>query len=206
MSGFEIAGLAIGIVSLYNACMKIGNQLESYQNYDFDSQATIAHLEALNIKLLDWADGVGIEDGNLRDPHDPRLDDPKRALVITNTLSCIKKIFDSTQNTLSSIKLPTKQSPCSTTRWILPSDNVGKIVEPPEPSTRRSRLAWSFGIKEKLNKNVRLIGDLVDVLYYVASPADNGLYQITNCGFCGIPSSTPRHNAKICSFATRRAS
>lgn len=68
----EAAGLAAGILSLYNACIDITTRFDAYKNFEVESQVTTTYFEALKVKLQDWADGVGIRNGELVDDHDSR--------------------------------------------------------------------------------------------------------------------------------------
>ncbi|KAL9037395.1 MAG: hypothetical protein Q9180_003739 [Flavoplaca navasiana] len=76
-------------------------------------------------------------------------------------------LFDEVEQTSSSFKLPVRRP---TANCNLP-DETGEKPEHHQAS-KRSRLNWAMGGKEKLNKNVAVLEGLVNVLYQVASPGD----------------------------------
>ncbi|KAL8721991.1 MAG: hypothetical protein Q9225_001426 [Loekoesia sp. 1 TL-2023] len=170
----EGVGLAISIASLYNACIDITARLDAYKNFELESQVTTTYFEALKVKLQDWADGVGIRNGELVDDHDSRLDDPKRVPIIRKALEYLKKLLERVEHTTSSIKLPLRQRSAGTDRWILPFDEDRSKDEHRQPLSKRSRMYWSMGKKEKLNKDVVDFERLVNVLYHVADPTRKG--------------------------------
>ncbi len=165
----EVAGLAVNIVSLYNAVVDILIRFDAYKNFATESRATIIRFEAAKIRLHDWADSVGIKDGKLADHHDPRLDDSKRASIIKDDLDCLKKLLGKIENARSTIKLPTRQRISETDQWITPPDDPGSVVEPHQPLSKRSRIAWATGGKDKLNKDVVVFEGLVNALYHIAN-------------------------------------
>lgn len=188
----EVAGLAVNIVSLYNAVVDILIRFDAYRNYATESRATIIHFEAAKIRLHDWADSVGIKDGKLVDHHDPRLDDPGRASIIRDDLDCLKKFLDKINYTNSTIKLPTRQRIAETYHWITPFDDAERDAErgaePRHPLSKKSRIAWATGAKDKLNKDVLKFEGLVNALYHIANPKDvragNTLTSSSLCLHC----------------------
>ena len=105
----EVAGLAVGIASLYNATVDILSRVDAYKNFGAESQTNFVHFEAAKLRLQDWADSVGIQNGKLADRHNPSLDDPKRASIIKTALEGLTKLFDDVERTSSFIKLPTRR-------------------------------------------------------------------------------------------------
>ncbi|KAG8529665.1 uncharacterized protein KY384_005146 [Bacidia gigantensis] len=168
----EVAGLAVGIVSLYNATIDIIDRVDSYKDFATGSQTTIARFNASKLKLQNWANSLGIHDGGLADPHDTRLDDPQTALVITNVLRSLEKAFDKVEYRSTSLKLPVRQRSARNDDWVI---NLGKIrneVEPSRTSSKSSRLAWATGGKLKLSDDVNTFEALVDVLYGIVTPRE----------------------------------
>ncbi len=177
----EVAGLAVGIVSLYNATVDILSRVDAYKNFGAESQTNFVHFEAAKLRLQDWADSVGIQNGKLADGHNPRLDDPKRASIIKTALEGLTKLFDDVERTSSSFKLPTRRPTADADIWLTPFDEVRSKPERHQAVSKKSRLAWAMGAKEKLNKNVVEFDGLVTVLYHVANPSDvNGDHFVSS--------------------------
>ncbi|KAL8931057.1 MAG: hypothetical protein Q9208_000159 [Pyrenodesmia sp. 3 TL-2023] len=173
----EAAGLAVNIVSLYNAVVDILIRFDAYKNFATESRATIVRFEAAKIRLQDWADNVGIEDRKLASRHDPRLDDPRRASIIRDDLDCLKRLFDQINHTRSTVKLPAQQPKAEKDDWITPFDEVRSGAEPRQPLSKKSRIAWATGGKAKLNKDVVVFEGLVNALYHIADPKDVRAYD-----------------------------
>ncbi|KAL8825726.1 MAG: hypothetical protein Q9170_007682 [Blastenia crenularia] len=170
----EATALAIGIASLYNACSDIIARLDAYKHFGTDSRTTIALFDTSKIRLQDWAQAVGIENGKLADHHDYRLDDPTRVPIIINILECLKKLFDRVRHVTSSIKLPIRQQSAGNENdgWVLPFDETGSTEEYPQPLSKKSRLLWSLGKKEKLDKDVLIFEALLNSLYHIIDPTN----------------------------------
>lgn len=50
-----------------------------------------------------------------------------------------------------------------------------------QTSSKRSRIAWAVGGREKLNKDVLMFEGLVKVLRRIANPVDIGIDRLTAC-------------------------
>ncbi|KAI4244247.1 MAG: hypothetical protein L6R42_010505, partial [Xanthoria sp. 1 TBL-2021] len=150
----EAAGLAIGIVSLYKATIDILGHVDAYKKFGADSQTSIVHFEAAKVRLQDWADNVGIRDGKLADHHNPRLDEPKRASIIENALECLKTLLDEVERTSSSFKLPIRRPTAEADLWPTPFDETANKPKHHQAISKRSRLNWAMGGKEKLNRDI----------------------------------------------------
>lgn len=170
----EAAGLAIGIVSLYKATIDILGHVDAYKKFGADSQTSIVHFEAAKVRLQDWADNVGIRDGKLADHHNPRLDEPKRASIIENALECLKTLLEEVERTSSSFKLPIRRPTAEADLWPTPFDETANKPKHHQAISKRSRLNWAMGGKEKLNRDIAVLEGLVTVLYQVAIPGDGG--------------------------------
>ena len=173
----EAAGLAVGIVPLYNAIIDIIGRVDAYRKFGAESQTSLVHFEAAKVRLQDWADGVGIRDGRLADHHDPRLDEPKRAWIIKMALENLKTLLDEVEHTSSSLKLPIRRPTAEAALWPRPLDQTTDKPENHQVLSKRSRLNWAIGGKEKLNRNITVLEGLVAVLYRVAPPGNGDAGQ-----------------------------
>ncbi|KAL8947973.1 MAG: hypothetical protein Q9222_005793 [Ikaeria aurantiellina] len=173
----EAAGLVIGIISLYQAVIKIIDTADAYKHVGPDSRAAFIYFEAAKTRLQDWAFNVGIRDRQLTDHHDTRLDNPKRACIIKDTLECLKNLCERVEKTRSSIKLPVRSQRSETDGWFSSLDDKIEDLAIHQPLSKRSRLAWVAGGKGKVGKEIALFEGLVNTLYHVINPnkpfADN---------------------------------
>ena len=185
----EVVGLAVGIASLYKAAVDILNCLDAYQNFGIESQASLLHFEGAQIRLEDWASRVGIRAGKLADPYDSRLDDPRRASIIKDALVCLEKVFNKVDYTTSSIKPLTRQRSAGTNSWAPSHDEPRSKNDPRQHLSKRSRIAWAAGGREKLNKDVVLFEGVVNVLYHVVNPSDTSTDHQLSSTFSVGPSN-----------------
>ncbi|KAL8773658.1 MAG: hypothetical protein Q9209_001424 [Squamulea sp. 1 TL-2023] len=176
----EAASLALGIVSLYSAAIDILGRVDAYNKFGGESQTILLHYEAAKIRLQDWADNVGIRDGKLADQHSPRLDEPKRAVIIKMALETLTKLLNEVDQSSSSIKLPTGRPSAESDLWITPLDKARSKPEHHQALSKRSRIAWAMGGKDQLIRNVAAFEGLVNVLYQVANPSDGGADQLVS--------------------------
>ncbi|KAL8882863.1 MAG: hypothetical protein Q9192_007508, partial [Flavoplaca navasiana] len=157
----EAAGLAVGILSLYNAAIDILGRVDTYKKFGAESQISLVHFEAAKVRLQDWADRVGIREGKMANF------EAKRAVIVKSAFESLKMLLDEVEHTSSSFKLPVRRP---TANSNLP-DETGEKPEHHQAS-KRSRLNWAMGGKEKLNNNIAVLEGLVNVLYQVATPGD----------------------------------
>ncbi|KAL9630198.1 MAG: hypothetical protein Q9164_006540, partial [Protoblastenia rupestris] len=195
----EAAGLAVGIVSLYNASIDILSRFDAYKNFGAESQVTIVHFDASKMKLQDWAKCVGIRDGKLVDVHDARLDDPRRGSIIKNALGHLKKVFEKVEYTSSSVRLPSRQRSAGTDDWITPFDKTMSKLEQRQHFSKRSQMAWATGGKAKLNKDVSVFEGLVNVLYDVVNPREFQPGPVITCMSHGRYRSTIKRQYTVAS-------
>ncbi|KAL9598746.1 MAG: hypothetical protein Q9219_004304 [cf. Caloplaca sp. 3 TL-2023] len=167
----EAAGFAVGIVSLYNACIDILSRVDAYKDHDIESQALFVHYEASKVRLQDWADRVGIRDGKIAEHHSPCLDDPKRYPIIKCALEGVRKVFNKSERSSSATKLPARQPLSKADEWTLLSDETRNNAEPHQPVSKRSRLAWAMGGRDQLKKDVNQLDEFVNALYHVTNLA-----------------------------------
>ncbi|KAL8978982.1 MAG: hypothetical protein Q9205_005576, partial [Flavoplaca limonia] len=157
----EAAGLAVGILSLYNAAIDFLGRVDTYKKFGADSQISFVHFEAAKVRLQDWADRIGIREGKMANF------EARRAVIVKSTLESLKMLFDEVEQTSSSFRLPARRP---TANSNLPDETREKPEH--HQASKRSRLNWAMGGKEKLNKNIAVLEGLVDVLYQVATPGD----------------------------------
>ena len=179
----EVVGLAVGIASLYKAAIDILSCLDAYQNFGIESQASLLHFEGAQIRLEDWANRVGICAGKLADHYDSRLDDPRRASIIKDALVCLEKVFNKVEYTTSSIKPLSRQRSAGTNSWATSYDEPRSKHDSRQHLSKRSRIAWAAGGRERLNKDVLLFEGVVNVLHHVINPSEISTDHRFSCTF-----------------------
>lgn len=178
----EPVGLAVGVLSLYNTSIDFLNRVRDYKDFGSESQTTLIRFDASKLKLQKWANALGIRDGRLVVPHDPRLDDPQTALVIRNILQGSIKAFHKVEDTTTSLRLPHQRS-AETDGWLLPFDDIRNEVEQRQRFSTKSRIAWATGGKAKLSKDVRTFEGLVNILSDVVPSRESEAGAILECMF-----------------------
>ena len=170
----EPVSLAVGIVPLYNVALEVLDRVHDYRDFGEESQTLFSHFEASKLKLQNWAEALGLcgHGGNLADPHDPRLDDPRTASVIQNILRASATIFDKVEYRSASLKLPLRQRSADTSGWSLPTDYNSNKSKQYQHFSTKSRIAWATGGKGKFEKDVRSFEGLVDILSALVPPPD----------------------------------
>jgi ankyrin repeat protein len=89
----DVAGLVIGVAGLFSVCLDILERVDSYQDAKIGSSQLSARFKADKLRLREWAKGVGIEDGKLKESHNPRLDNSEILSTVQNILQSISDIF-----------------------------------------------------------------------------------------------------------------
>ena len=169
----EAAGLGFGVASLYGATLDILNRVSSYKEYHHESQAVLARYYGSKARLQEWASGVGIENGKLKEGHNRLLDSPQAAAVVQNTLKCLRQLFDEGEDAKQLASSPSAQHSSQSVDWVIPPElpTIASPNEPPNLSSRR-RLAWAVGGKSRLSKIVQNFEGLVTILFNVVPPVD----------------------------------
>ena len=177
----EPLSLAVGLVALYDVTIDVLNRVHAYKDFGNEAQMALAQFEASKLKLQNWAKALGISDGKLVKPYDPRLDDPRTASVIQNVFRWSIKSFEKIESARASLKLPQRQRSAGTDGWLLPNDDIRDVPEPHQHFSTRSRIAWATGGKTKLDKDVRQFGELVNILEDVVPPHEPEAGSIVKC-------------------------
>lgn len=177
----ETAGLAVGIFSLYSTFLEVLKHVDSYKSFGTDVTILFNRYEASKLKLQKWADMVGVRDNQLVAPHDPRLDDPRVASVIRNILRCLTEIFDKTEYTNNSIGLSTGPRLAEANGWATSDEAAPMKSEQPLPSSRRSRLAWAMGRRDRFTKDICNFEGLVNILCDIVPPLVARAESLNDC-------------------------
>lgn len=172
----EVAGLAVGVVSLYNSFVQVLKFVDAYKSSGLDAQLTTDRYNASKLRLQIWAKTVGIRDGALADLHDSRLDDPQIASVVKNILRRLTEVFDKAEYTSISSGILRGQRPNDSHDWTTPQDPGEPKVAPEKQLSKGSRLNWALRRKDRFVKDVQSFEGLVNILHdIVPQHPDKGL-------------------------------
>jgi hypothetical protein len=169
----EIAGLAVGVVGLaglFGLYRDTMEQIDTYKNYRLESRHLVTQFMLIKQMFRIWAEKVGIHDERghkMRESHHSNLDNPEIASVVGEALWSIRKIFEATVKTSSTISLG------SDGENLLFSANRSQIlpkkIENPKLSqssiSKRDKLGWALGGKTNFAKQVDVFEGLVEKLY-----------------------------------------
>ena len=100
----EFAGLAVGLASLYSACIETVHRIESYQNFQVETRQLSAQFQADRAILQRWANKVGILQNGLSDTYDRRLDSPGIARAVREILLSLQTLLKVTEGAQGKIR------------------------------------------------------------------------------------------------------
>ncbi|KAI1370077.1 hypothetical protein F4677DRAFT_399188 [Hypoxylon crocopeplum] len=150
----EAAGLGIGVVglaSLLNTTRDIREMVSSYREFDFDSRPYFVQREAAKASLQQWSESMGYDQGELKVDHHKALDNPEMLSIVRKIVQCINEIDGDAGNH------PSHTSSQSRPAGPAPRDPHSRRKKPTRlekfqgPTSRRTKLAWVFGGKEKIS-------------------------------------------------------
>lgn len=169
----ELAGLAIGLASLYSACIETVHRIESYQNFQVETRQLSAQFRADKAILERWANKVGILQNGLSDTYDRRLDSPGIAVAVKEILLSLQTLLNVTEGAQGRYR---HNSTSSSTRQYA---HVPDSMQSSSTSSRkRDKISWTFGGKDKFIALVDSFGTLVGKLNELV-PIDTGLEQLS---------------------------
>ncbi|KAF6527447.1 hypothetical protein HZS61_010491 [Fusarium oxysporum f. sp. conglutinans] len=90
----ETAGLVIGVAGLaglFTSCVEALDKIQSYRTFGTDSHVLNTRFKAARARFERWGPGVGIEQGRLKHPHHPALDDKAVSDAVAELLHIIPK-------------------------------------------------------------------------------------------------------------------
>ncbi|KAL9615930.1 MAG: hypothetical protein Q9160_009142 [Pyrenula sp. 1 TL-2023] len=163
----EAAGLAVGVVSLYNNFVEVLKIVDAYKSSGLDAQLATDRYNASKLRLQKWAKEVGIKDGPLTDSHDSRLDEPQVASVVKNILRRLSEVFDKAEYTSISSGILQERQPDNHLDWKTPQDGRRSTVALDKPLSIRSRLNWALRRKDRFTKDIQSFEGLVNILHDV---------------------------------------
>ncbi len=196
----EVAGLAIGLVGLYNVCVEVLEKVDAYKNFGAESRIAMTRLDMNKAIFKDWADCVGLttplagaanvaSDASHRAKqrrYHPLLDDPTVGPLVQRTLACIRDIFSAADVSRSKLD---QLLEIDGDMLLSPSGNMAveakallRGVKPLEAATKRrpmlaakkAKLGWALGGKGRFVAQVEAFEDLLERLRTLVPPSRVG--------------------------------
>lgn len=171
----EPVGLVVGVAGLFSVCMDILDRTHSFNEAGKEQRQVYARFQAEKIRLKEWGDGVGVSGGELKDPHDGRLDDSGKREAIRKILLCIGEALGAKTEILSKVRADFQdENPYSVfgAGNELDGKSGSKKISMPQ-SKRRTALAWSMSRKRRSKDDIDNFKALVDGLYSLV-PLNDG--------------------------------
>lgn len=137
----EPVGLVVGIAALFSTCLEAVEKVESYRSFGADSNTLGTRFQAAKVLLEQWGRSVGFEKGVLSEEHSPELDNFDTEVAVEDILRIIKTICH------------------PGTHHRAAHGPIG-----PSSGSKRQKLKWVLGDKQKQEEKVGLFEILVHQL------------------------------------------
>lgn len=146
----------VGLVGLFSTCLDAVERFDSYKNFGPESRALAAQFKAQKLRLENWGNTVGLQkEGQLRENHNERLDDPRVRSTVTELLAAIKA--------LCTLEEEAKEAPQSATENKSLREQIWpKTQGSGEVISKRQKLGWALRNKNKRSAQVERLTTLVD--------------------------------------------
>ncbi|KAI1735544.1 ankyrin repeat-containing domain protein [Xylaria scruposa] len=160
----EAAGLGIGIAGLaglFSSCIDITERWDSYKDFASESASLRARLNADRIRLQQWGQSVGINNGIYEQSHHKALDNPSIRSAVDLILQSIKDLDEDVD------RLAPHLGHFSSPTGLLPGKNSHHLPfsKSPVSTTRRSRVGWALRGKGRAIMLIVSFEALVQKLY-----------------------------------------
>ncbi|KAL2811884.1 prion-inhibition and propagation, helo domain-containing protein [Aspergillus granulosus] len=154
----EPAGLAVGILglaSLFNTCLDALEKFDTWRDFAAESRSIATQFKVQRLRLENWGNAVGFEQGVLLNKHSKFLDDPRTLLIVQELLSAIRDIRGYDGETL-----PTRAPDTSSN-----NGQMSKIHSHTPIESKRIKLSWVLRDKARCIAQVEQISMLVENLH-----------------------------------------
>lgn len=156
----EIAGLAVGLASLYCTCIEAVHRVESYKNFETETGQLSAQFKADKAIFQRWADKVGIRHDKLSDTYDRRLDNPGIASAVREVLLSLQRILEATDGAQNKFRHNNTNKSLSSRGSTFAQGSHAVSTS----SSRKDKLFWALGGKQKFTTLVNIFSTLVEKL------------------------------------------
>ncbi|KFY19217.1 hypothetical protein V493_08076 [Pseudogymnoascus sp. VKM F-4281 (FW-2241)] len=91
----EVAGLALGVLALWQSCVSVFDVIDSSRQYGMDYELLCVKLEVERVRLLCWGDAVGLNNASSpsRTP-DPRFNRVEVRTTVIRLLGAMQQVFE----------------------------------------------------------------------------------------------------------------
>ena len=177
MSGAEVAGLVLGVVTTWKTCIEVFDVVGSSRLYGLDYEICRVKLEVERVRLLAWGDAVGLSEVDRGHPSpDARLNRDQTRQLVMRVLGCIQRIFENSDGLqdryglIQEVNRPaltmTEQTgtslPLIFRKAYLNLKRTGR--ERQQASTLRQKTSWAIHDKTKFQRMVTEIRQFNDSL------------------------------------------
>ncbi|KAF2720013.1 hypothetical protein K431DRAFT_192823, partial [Polychaeton citri CBS 116435] len=162
----EPAGLAIGLVGMFSACMDIWDRVDAFRDADKEQRQVYVRLQAEKFRLRKWGDEVGLANGELNDLHDVRLDDSRIRSLVEKVLFSVGEALEPNDEKLSQMRIEFKGRDAFSVFGAASLGNKSKGSQKQSlPRSKIDGLAWALRRKGQLTIGVDDVKKFVDILY-----------------------------------------
>lgn len=160
----------IGLSGIFSVCLDIIDKVDSYKDYDIDTDMINTKFMTDKHLFTKWAREVGISKHKPVEVYSKQLDDPETQLIVQKILKSIQDIFSATDSTVSKLHSVVEAGPTSFPDEIRFPHTSQKTHKPRENLSKRNRIGWSLWRKGKFISQVEAFGGLVQRLYILVPP------------------------------------
>lgn len=155
----EPIGLGIGIVGLaglFTACLDAIDRAKAYRSFAVDADVLAVQFSAQRLRLEQWGHDVGLQGSDVAIEHHPCLDQQQTRESVSDLLRLVNSILDSNG----------APKPLSRRSTALTGDRISDRL-----ASKGQRLGWALGGKGASTDQLKLLGDLIDLLYGLVPPS-----------------------------------
>ncbi|KFY39475.1 hypothetical protein V494_03966 [Pseudogymnoascus sp. VKM F-4513 (FW-928)] len=94
----EVAGLALGVLALWQSCVSVFDVIDSSRRYGMDYELLCVKLEVERVRLLCWGDAVGLNNASSPSPTpDPRFGRVEVRSTVIRLLGAMQQVFENSE-------------------------------------------------------------------------------------------------------------
>ncbi|CAI7664301.1 unnamed protein product [Penicillium pancosmium] len=149
----------IGLAGLFSTCLEAAERVGSWREYDTDYRALQAQYNAQKLRLEKWGLATGLQDKEISDEHNSRLDDPQTSTTIKDLLLAIDGVCRGEDKSLLNPSLGKEKQ--NSKPHLYPQDAPRDAPR----DSKRDKLKWALGAKAKRVSQVEQFTSLVENLH-----------------------------------------
>jgi hypothetical protein len=175
-----------GLAGLFSTCLDVIEKAKMYRDFGSEHSLISTKYKADKVMFQLWAQKVGIGKLGPQDARHNHLDNPEIATIVQMILLSIKDIFTKSEGDLSKIQLISEHDANGFFEFgnDLDEYNAQTLGLQAVVVSKRHRLRWAFGGKDKSIERAQMFSDMVSKLYSLVPPEDrdslSSRYQSTS--------------------------